>query len=189
MPRTFIAVPLPNDVRSQLGVCARRMAAAWPDGTVRWVAADNLHLTLRFLGETAVEDLPRLQAGLDAIGTRHDRFTLTVAGIGCFPNTRRPRVIWAGLEGQQQALGRLQQAVEGMVQGFDWPAESRPFHPHLTLGRVRDGGSGNRPLTESWAADPPSRSFAVDSLKLIQSVLGPAGARYTTLHVSRLGRC
>ena len=93
MPRTFIAVPLPHDVRSELGVCARQMAACWPAGAVRWVSADNPHVTLRFLGETAPEQLPRLKAGLDAIGTGHDRFTLTVAGIGCSPNIRRPRVI------------------------------------------------------------------------------------------------
>ncbi len=164
-------------------MCSRRMADRWPEGAVRWVDADNLHLTLRFLGDTDEQALPRLTDGLDAIGAQHRGFPLTVAGIGCFPNLRRPRVVWAGLEDPQEKLGPLQEDVEGMVQGLDWPAESRPFRPHLTLGRVREGkGRGHRPLADPWTEEPPARSFEVDSLELIESVLGRGGARYTSLH-------
>ena len=164
------------------------MAECWSADAVRWVSPENLHLTLRFLGDTAGEQLPGLAVGLDALGLRHRPFTLSVAGIGCFPNLRRPRVIWAGLQDAQERLGPLQQEVEEMVKGVGWPAESRSFRPHLTLGRVRDGKSrGHQPLVDSWTSDPPEKPFEVGSLELIESVLRPGGARYTTLHRSALG--
>lgn len=181
--RTFIAVELPDPVRAVLAEVSREVASCWPAHAVRWVRADGVHLTLRFLGDTEEDRLPELRAGLDRLAARLPVLELSLAGMGCFPNPRRPRVVWVGVADPAGRLPRLQQGVESLVRGLGWEREDRPFQVHLTLGRVREQAG---PAPTDWAVPVEPLSFRVDRIALIESRLRPEGAEYHRLHASPL---
>ncbi len=182
--RTFIAVKLADDVPAALGQLSGDLAPSWSPRAVSWVRPENIHLTLRFLGDTAADLMPALGAGLDAVAAAAPPFFLQLDGLGCFPNPRRPRVIWVGLRDPEGCLALLKEAVERMLLPWGWEREERPFRPHLTLGRVRER---TVPPTGDWMRQPPDRSFEVEALHLMESRLQPAGAKYVTVHSAPLG--
>lgn len=179
--RTFIAVELPEPARSDLAQVAGALAAAWPDGAVRWTRPEGIHLTLRFLGETEEGAVARLRALLDEVAQGARPLELVLGPVGGFPSVRRPRVIWVGLEGEGlTGLDRLQRQVEHGVRGLGWEREGRAFHPHLTLGRVRQEAPAPAP---EWARAPvPRAAVPVRELVLVRSLLTPSGAEYSSLH-------
>lgn len=185
MIRTFIAIPLPESVRAILTDLIGQLASRWPAGAVRWVKGDALHLTLRFLGDTEEKHLPSLAAGLDQIASRATPFELQLHDLGCFPHPRRPRVIWVGVEDPGGSLLPLQQQVERLVRSLGWERETRPFAPHLTLGRVRESSAVPG---EAWLAASANATFLADQVQLIESQLRPTGAEYTRLHAAILGQ-
>ena len=176
--RTFIAIRLPGEIEKALGQLAEAMRPLWPERGVRWVKAENIHLTLRFLGDTKDEQVAGIEKGLLEIAGKHEGFELALAGSGCFPNERKPRVIWTGVEGREERLGVLQRDIEMLVRGLGWEAERRDFVPHLTLGRVRQGVKAPQ---GGWLKDPARLAFRVSGVELIESVLKPGGAEYRTL--------
>lgn len=176
--RTFIAVPLPESVTAHLADLAAAMAQSWDPGAVRWVRPENMHLTLRFLGHTNPELVPTLSAALAEVTADTRAFELALAGSGCVPSVRRPRVIWIELGDSEGKLSKLQQAVEQMVRGHGWKREGRKFRPHLTLGRVRDRATVP---SSSWLAEPEPMAVPVQEVRLIESRLKSAGAEYHTL--------
>jgi RNA 2',3'-cyclic 3'-phosphodiesterase len=183
--RAFVAMSLPVEVRDHVASVLGQLADRAPRGSVRWVTPDNVHLTLRFLGDTQVELIPRIAAALDAVGGEHGGFELRLAKTGCFPNPRRPRVIWIGLDGETAALSTLHGAVERALAPLGWPPEEREFSPHLTLGRVKD----SRKVVEArlpWGQQHEPRPWRVEEVHLVESRLLPTGAVYTKRHTSRL---
>jgi RNA 2',3'-cyclic 3'-phosphodiesterase len=189
--RAFIAIDLPEDVRRRL----RRQIDVLQDGfdgvSVRWVRPEAIHLTLRFLGETRVERVADLGKGLKGLTSEHTTFSIKVGGLGCFPNIRRPRVVWVGVQDDSGTLKRLQSQVEAMCRGFDFPAEQRGFSPHLTLGRVRRGAEADAGAELArFVGTQEGESLGsaqVDEVILFQSELKPEGAVYRRLAVARLG--
>jgi len=142
-----------------------------------------MHLTLRFLGDSEAAALAALERVLAELGTRCAPFALRLAGLGAFPNERKPRVLWVGLDGDMAALQLLQRQIEEAVQGLGWQAEQRAFRPHLTLGRVR----AHQELSMSAGGDaPPDLSFAVAEVELIESRLHKRGPQYHTLYRAAL---
>ncbi len=148
---------------------------------LRWVAQENLHLTLKFLGSVDENSVtPMMHALENALGPI-PCFLLGGKGIGVFPNIKRARVLWTGLEGQ--GLLRLADAVETALEPLGFPREKRNFTPHLTLGRWRDPGFQPEKLKEQlsiWRNHDFGRS-RVNNVVLFQSVLMPQGAAYTSL--------
>ncbi|MCA9932045.1 MAG: RNA 2',3'-cyclic phosphodiesterase, partial [Anaerolineales bacterium] len=136
--RTFIAVDLPAAARAAWGGVAQQLAAQLPSTAVRWVKPERMHLTLRFLGDTAVSQLPMLADGLDQMAQQFAPFSLRLSHLGCFPNERRPHVVWVGLQGDTEALAALKKGVDAALVPLGWEAETRPFQAHLTVGRVKD---------------------------------------------------
>ncbi|MFA6111411.1 MAG: RNA 2',3'-cyclic phosphodiesterase [Candidatus Latescibacterota bacterium] len=181
--RTFIAVELPEPVRAVLAEVSRQAASCWPANAVRWVRIDGIHLTLRFLGDTGEDRLPELRNGLDRLAAGLSAFDLSLAGTGCFPNPRRPRVVWVGVADPEECLSRLQRGVEHLVRELGWEREGRPFQAHLTLGRVREPAG---PAPADWAVPVEPLSFRVDRIALIESRLRPEGAEYHRLHAASL---
>lgn len=198
MIRAFIAVDLPVEVKRALGQLTEVLSRQIPQGSVRWVKPEQMHLTLVFLGDTAQSKLPAIQTALDHVTARHPALTLQLGRVGCFPNCNRPRVIWVGLEeGEWEtrklesrrleigdlALARLKADLDEALRPLGWEPERRPFRAHLTLGRVKDS---NKVRDVSWAADMPALAFAVTAVHLIQSDLRPIGPLYTVRYSSHL---
>jgi 2'-5' RNA ligase len=183
--RAFIAIPLPHPLLDQLTALQRQLEAQVPSRSVRWTRPEGIHLTLKFLGDTSTDKLPDIKQALAAVARHAPSCTFTVEGLGCFPNPRRPRVVWAGVEEPTGWLEVLQDAVEEAMAHFGYERERRSFSPHLTLGRV------NRRVSRGDAAQAGEAvarttvgvlgEVLVDRFDLIRSVLKPTGAEYTTL--------
>ena len=183
--RTFIAIPLPTSMLKELTALQRHLEKQMPSRSVRWVRAEGIHLTLKFLGDTPVSKLPEIKRALAVVARNAPPCPFTVGGLGCFPNLRRPRVVWVGVQEPTGRLAALQSAIEEVMTPFGYPPEERDFTPHLTLGRVR------RRLPRSTVArigevvgatavgvlgEVSAKHFA-----FIRSVLKPTGAEYTAL--------
>jgi 2'-5' RNA ligase len=183
--RTFIAIELPGETRDYLFQTGRKMGTAVSDRTVRWVSPENMHLTLRFLGDTAADKLPLIADTLDKICADFQPFNLHLDTLGCFPNRIRPRVIWAGLGGDLKTLNSIQHRIEKAIQTMGWPAENRPFQAHLTIGRVKDQAEAGR---LAWEQPLEKNLVQVSAVHLIESQLRPNGPVYTINHSANLGK-
>lgn len=178
--RAFLAILLPDTVRSALDAEIERLRPVGRD--VSWVARDNLHLTLKFLGHVEPERLEHAVSGLALVAAAVAPFELAVVGLGAFPSPTRPRVLWAGLESGADAAARLARSVDGALAGQGFAPEERPFSGHVTLGRVREPGR-DRHLASALAAGAGHRfgRLTVDRLALMRSELSPRGARYSII--------
>ncbi len=177
--RTFIAIPLPDECRTMLDQLQQNLRVHRAD--VRWVPASSIHLTLKFLGEVDPEIIPKLTESLENATKLQHGFALRLHGLGCFPNEKSPRVVWCGIDGDTGSLSRLQQQVETACDLSGFPPETRAFHPHLTLGRVK-GKRNLHPFIDciKMGSDLES-SFTADHFNIYKSVLKPQGAVYAVL--------
>ncbi len=177
--RTFIAIPLPAECQAMLDKMQQSLRVHRAD--VRWVAIPAIHLTLKFLGEVDPEVIPKLAESIAGASQAERGFGLRLRGLGCFPNLRAPRVIWCGIDGETEALARLQHKVETACSEFGFAPEERSFHPHLTLGRV-NGKRNLQPLLDYIKIGSALEcSFQVNSFNIYKSDLKPQGAVYTVL--------
>src|SRR5439155_10607209 len=134
--RSFLAVLLPDAVRARIDAAAAEVRRQAP--RVSWVRAENLHVTIRFLGSVDEATLGRAREALEAATAPAAPFTLALGGFGGFPSPRAPRVIWVGVTRGSEALAELHAGLERALAARGIPPESRGFHPHVTLGRARD---------------------------------------------------
>lgn len=186
MIRTFIAVPLGDALKRELTRDVRALSLAAP--RVKWANPDNLHLTLRFLGDVKEPDLQELFDALEDAVSGLSPFAVEVAGIGAFPNWRHPRVVWAGCgEGSDDAV-RLAEAVEEAVRDLGYDPEKRPFSPHFTLGRVKfpADAEGLEPAA-ARLADKSYGFLDVDSAVVFMSDLRRHGPVYAPMFTAALG--
>ncbi len=183
--RLFVAAELPASHRASLAdVCesGRR-------GGVRWVPAENVHLTLKFLGDVDEELVPKIEEALAAVAAAAEPFALSLSGCGCFPNDRAPRVIWLGLaEGAEEAAA-VAAAVDKALEALGFGREKRPFKPHLTIGRVKEPRAGAPATAQKIKslgeyAVPAAR---LEAVALVKSTLTPEGSIYEELGRWRLG--
>ena len=178
--RLFIAVNLPVAERhAAFEAAAPLRAARLP---VRWVREEGIHVTLRFLGEVDEQRVAALEEALAGAVRQARPFGLTVGGVGAFPSMARPRVLWVGLE-RHPALELLANDVEHALMSLGFEPELRPFHPHVTLGRVERGAKAAafRNLERLAAGIMYQGAFQVESVDLMQSTLGSGGATYQVL--------
>ncbi|HSM57803.1 MAG TPA: RNA 2',3'-cyclic phosphodiesterase [Candidatus Sulfomarinibacteraceae bacterium] len=181
--RAFIAIDLSEEARAVLANAGETLARRVPSGVVKWVSPQKMHLTLRFLGDTPLEKLDELFAALDRTVSAHPPFSLHLDELGCFPNRRRPRVVWVGVQGDTAQAEALRDDIEEMAAAMGWEPEQRPFRPHLTLGRVKEKGAA---LDLPWGQGVAPAKIAVDAVHLFESQLRPSGAVYTVRHTSHL---
>jgi 2'-5' RNA ligase len=184
--RAFMAVELPPAVRAALTGFIERLRRSG-GAHVRWTLPENLHITLAFLGDIGADAVRRAARLLDEASASEDSFDLECAGVGAFGSPRAPRIIWAGVEDAGNRLGRLQACLAERLKAGGFLLEDRPFHAHVTLGRVRSP-RGVRDLTSMLGSDKKTRfgGFRVERLVLMRSHLEPGGARYILLHASPL---
>jgi RNA 2',3'-cyclic 3'-phosphodiesterase len=186
--RTFIAVDPGKDLRSRCVAMQETLSRAGAD--VKWVEQENLHVTLLFLGEVDDRTVPAVCRTVALIAGRHEGFKLAVETVGCFPNPRRPRVVWAGVGSGTQELVALHDALEPPLQELGcYRREERRYTPHITLGRVR-GEQATEGLATALARKASWQAGTVDvrELLILSSELRNDGPIYVVLGRGKLRR-
>ena len=185
MLRSFIAVEIPAQIQSAIAHSTSSLRNALSKPLVRWVAEENVHLTLKFLGDVSPANLERLAETLRVEAAAHAVFSMPVGGLGAFPNPRRARIIWIGLE-TSPALQAIQRGVDAISARLGYPQEERPFSPHLTIGRVGQSVSASdlqhiRTELESTKVGALG-TVEVQAIRIFKSDLRPGGSVYTPLY-------
>lgn len=183
-PRLFIALPISDEIRKECE--ALQAVGKTKIASVKWVDPRQIHLTLVFLGWTD----PTLQAEIERVIREVSEaaapFSINVTGLGVFPQLRSPKVVWAGVP-EEKPLMALQQALAKKIGSAGLPLESRPYRPHLTLGRVREGSVPD-PFVR-WITEEKEKTLgtcAVTQVMLMESQLGPGGSVYNCRFASAL---
>ena len=186
--RTFVAVPVSDEVRVRVAEVEDKLRGVGAD--VKWVAPENIHLTVKFLGNVEVSVIEDLSAGLRAALTGLSCFGAILAGMGTFPEGRRyPRVVWMGITEGNDRLRDLASKVDHACSALGFEMEERPFRPHLTIGRVRRGSGALVELAdEVGALEFNPLKLDVDRVNLMRSKLSPKGPTYTVLESFNLER-
>ena len=183
--RTFIALDMSPDVKAALEKYVQPLKSQ--RSRVSWVKPQNLHLTLKFLGDTPADRLDEIAAALQEAASLAAPFSAVVSGSGVFPNDEHPRVLWVGINDKSGTLLKLAQAIDTRMQQLGFAKEKRVFAPHLTIGRTKDTRIAAivRALKEKPFAAMPVQ---FNEIIFMQSELHPAGSIYTPLRKLLLGK-
>lgn len=192
MLRLFISASLPPELLAAIADIQARLKRQLTGMPLSWTRPEGIHLTLKFLGDTEPARVPGVIAGLTAVASSQRPFSLAVAGLGCFPNLRRPNVLWVGVQDPERALRRLAADVDAAAARQGWEKETRPFSGHLTLARVRReaGNEERRALGEEigqFSLPGPLGLLPITALHLMRSELKAGGAVYTELAAAAFG--
>ena len=201
MIRTFLAVELPASLKQalvqvQADVRNRISRELSPAMRIQWVRPDLIHLTVKFLGDIPEDHVEALQSVVGDALRSVPPFSIEVARLGVFPDLRAPRVLWVGLasgpvgNGASTVLSHLAETIERSVEGLGYPREARPFNPHLTLARIKEGSKEvGRALARIGLLDGEVQLGQLDvrTVALIKSELRPSGSVYTKLWEVPLG--
>ena len=185
--RTFIGIEISQAARK---VCENHidfLRTKFRDVRVRWERLEKLHITLKFLGATDVNILPRLEDRIAAVADKYPSFTLQLAGAGVFPSKSQPRSLWIGFEGETGSVIRLYHAVESVCDALGFAREKRDFRPHLTIGRVGEPLRAAALAREHMRASIEPIGIKVANITLYESSLQPGGSAYSELFRVKLG--
>jgi RNA 2',3'-cyclic 3'-phosphodiesterase len=187
--RAFIAIELSPEIYARLDEVENQLQKQLDAGVIRWVPPQNIHLTLKFLGDVSLANLEVLKKILESEVGKHTPFEISVGELGAFPSIRRPRVIWVGVQAPPD-LGLLQHGIETEMAGLGYAPEDRDFSPHLTLGRVSRNASSPELKNVGDALVTSKVSYLgatrVSDVNLFRSDLKPGGAVYSKLMVALL---
>lgn len=177
MPRLFIGIPVPDDYHRQIDSLANHLAGQLRS-KIKWTAPGNSHITLQFLGDIPVENVPALRQALGEIV--FPAFRMQAGGCGRFPERGKPRVLWTGFAEGNAPCAELAAAVADALEPLGFEKDTRPFKCHLTLGRVK------RAAKDDWegilaSAKGDWAEFTVDAFILWESELKPSGAVYSVV--------
>jgi 2'-5' RNA ligase len=172
--RTFVAVFPPPEVRKALFRAARDLRAS---KAFRLIAPEKLHITSKFLGDVAQDDLIRVKQALEQLRGRHEPFDVETSGFGAFPSEGRARILWAGVGEGSGQLRVVAQSVDDLLEPVGFERERRPYVPHLTLGRSRGRGA----KLDGANVSPPTLRFTVSGVDLVESVPEGGGVTYSVL--------
>ncbi|NLE38431.1 MAG: RNA 2',3'-cyclic phosphodiesterase [Pirellulaceae bacterium] len=185
--RTFVAIEIDDAVRSAAVELIDQLRTSGAD--VKWVEADNLHLTVQFLGEVTLTDTANICQSLSRAAAEVEPFELAMGGAGAFPTAARPKTVWLGSRGDDRPMLELHKQVEKRLQKLGFRPEARRYQPHLTLGRVKKAGPELKTLGEMLAqrAEYPAGTTWVEELVLFSSQLTSDGPIYEPLGRAKLG--
>ncbi|MBI2882294.1 MAG: RNA 2',3'-cyclic phosphodiesterase [Candidatus Methylomirabilis oxyfera] len=184
--RAFVAANLNPDLKAALAMVQDRLKATRAD--VGWVRPENLHLTLKFLGQVEEDCIGAIGEAIAAAATGSGPVHLVFQGLGAFPRPREARVVWTGLSHGSEALAALQARIEAALESLGFAREARRFTAHLTLGRVR--GPARREQLARAITEAPAEALGemvLDRIELMKSDLSAGGARYSILQSFPLG--
>lgn len=184
--RLFISLDIPQAIRQAAAEVQERLRelqhpyGLHPNWDISWTRPEGMHLTLKFLGQVEGKQVPEIQTALLEAGRIFRPITIQIGGLGAFPTSRAPRVIWLGIEELNGGLDRLQKRLDELLAPLGFLPETRDFHPHLTLGRVKSP-KGHETLVKALEDQKTVRlgKWRLEELDLMQSTLQPGGAIYT----------
>ena len=182
--RLFVAIELDERVKDELITKQGRLAEF--DRTVRWPRPEQMHLTMKFLGEVPDDDVEAVCAAAGQVAAQVPPFEMRLGRCGCFPPQGRVRIVHVGLEEESGALQRCRDLCEEAFHDLGFAKERRPFTPHLTLGRVREDRTDGRLRQAVQGLSCGTVVQSVEALDVVESLLLPAGAQYTSLAQHRL---
>jgi 2'-5' RNA ligase len=183
--RTFIAIALSPEIRRGLAGIQSELKRS--DADVKWVEPENIHLTLKFLGEVTKEFLPKVKEVLAGVASRFKPFEISIAGIGAFPKLDYPRVVWVGIEKGKAQTKAIAEKLDEELEKLGFAREEHEFSAHLTIGRVRS--SKNKERLKQLITDYGLRITdyeQIETVTLFQSTLTPNGPIYTSLCEAKL---
>jgi len=189
--RSFVAVELPEEAKKGLARLKKELEKD-EHKFVKWVDPRGIHLTLKFLGNIPSRRVTEITEAMGKAVQGISPFRLEISGLGAFPSLKQARVLWVGIGGELDQLSTLQQNIDSVLAALGFAREERPFVPHLTLARIREGASpperrGFGELVGSTVFED-KYPVKVEGVRLMRSQLTPAGAIYTCLSVVGLGR-
>ncbi len=176
--RTFIAIELSDSVRQKIAELQEELKR--DREKISWTKPGNIHLTLKFLGDTEESKIDRIAGIINGIASDYQSFSLSVSGLGVFPNFRRPRVIWVGMPNSPASLIEIAEKIDSNLAEIGFPQEDKRFSPHLTIGRVKAEVS-NGFIEKIKSRQFDGGEFNVNEILIMKSDLHPAGAVYTQL--------
>ena len=185
--RLFIAIELPAEVRKRIIDHIDSLRRELPKVRASWTRAENLHLTLKFLGDISVSRVTALSAATEAAARTSRPFDLIITTCGSFPLHGRPKVLWIGVEDISAPLLRLHTALEDSCAEAGFAREARVYHPHLTIARLRDSGDSRMLAERHKELGFRSEIFTVSELVLFRSELRAEGAKHTAVSRHQLG--
>lgn len=187
--RAFIAIDLSPDLIARIDETTAYLKEQMGDLPVRWISAENVHLTMKFLGDVSVTNVDRLAEIIRRVAGAHECFEMSVGSLGVFPNQRRPRVIWLGVEAPQ-VLHTIQRSLDQETNRLGYETKDQHFSPHLTIARVSRGADYREIKEISEFLEAESVGFLgatrVANINLFRSDLKPTGAEYTKVYTARL---
>jgi 2'-5' RNA ligase len=179
--RIFIAIELPHDVRARLAEHIDRLRSVMPEVRASWSRDDNLHLTLKFLGDILLKNVETLSAAAAIAASKVEPFEIVVERCGAFPPRGQPRVLWIGIDDPSGKLAELNRALEDECANAGFAREPRPFHPHLTLARIRQPHGSRRLAAMHKETGFNPEAISVSELALIRSELRSEGSQHTVI--------
>jgi 2''-5'' RNA ligase len=181
MKRIFVAVDISEEARRKAAVYVENLRRRFSDLRVGWEKPEKLHLTLKFLGDIDDKKLEKLTVAVSRTAEISRKFSLRITGTGVFPNPRRARVVWLGVEDHAKSLSKLWETLESECEREGFERESRAFSPHLTIGRLREPERSGELVTAHLGENFESEEFEVSEIVIYQSRLLPQGSRYTVV--------
>jgi len=184
--RLFVAAEIPDEVRERLADCQKRLRDL--PLPLRWTRPEGIHVTFFFLGETPETRVTAVVDAIAPVAAGAASFRLEALGVHTFPGHGRPRVLVFGLRGDLETAARLKRGLDGALQEIGFTPDDRPFRPHLTLARTREGRAGDWKTPLAREAEAEGGAFEVHHLVLFESRLGPGGSQYRALQEFPLGQ-
>jgi 2'-5' RNA ligase len=187
--RLFIAITVPEDVKAEIEKAQAALRRALPKGCVRWARREQFHLTLKFLGDVEAERVGPLTAALEAACRGFRALKLRAEQVGFFPDPRRPRVLWVGVNDREEQLPPVQHAIQEATREYAAEEANERFTGHVTLGRIKGLRRTEAETLAGLASGLAQRFFGAwtcERVELIRSQLSPQGAHHTTIAAVRL---
>ena len=182
--RTFICIEIPGPIKDRIGVL--QGALKGPDTRVSWVKPDNIHLTLKFLGDVPASRTDAVYQSVDRAAQSVRTFKIELGGAGCFPSVRSPRILWVGLKKLPDELLRLHGNIEDELAREGFPRDQKRFAPHLTIGRIRSSRGASEAADRLILKGFEAEDFTASEVIVMRSDLNPRGSIYTRLAMTRL---
>lgn len=197
--RTFLAIELPAEIRREIKEVQEgiRDSQRVTSNAIKWVKEENIHLTLKFLGELSEGKAEDLKRGVEETALNSAPFTISLQDTGAFPNWNRAKVIWVAVSNGKEELIQLQRGIEGSLVRYHFREEERPFSPHITIGRVKKGRRAlESPQVTSITDESPmaadvhfsTEDFLIDKVSVMKSTLTSSGPIYERIGAIPLGR-